>query len=85
MNKKKLSPTASEIKEARTKAGQTQAKAAEFMQVSLRTWSYWESGKFGMPIDTWHMYKIKTGQTSSAVVIAINNVHNAVAKFPEFP
>lgn len=80
MKKKKISPLPADIKAARLKAGHTQAQAAEFMQVSRRSWIYWESGLIGMPVDTWHMYQLKTGQNSGAVVIAITNIHNSIAQ-----
>lgn len=80
MKKRKTSPLAEQIKSARIKAGHTQAQAATMMTVSTRSWQYWESGKVGMPINTWHMYQIKTGQTGSAAVVAINNIHNSVAQ-----
>lgn len=54
-------PSPQEIKEARRKAGLTQAKAGALVGApSKRTWQDWEAGKRNMPAAKWELFQIKT-------------------------
>ena len=59
-------PLPQEIKAARLKAGLTQTGAAELVYVKLRIWQYWEAmdedKQVKMPLATWELFLIKTGQ-----------------------
>lgn len=46
-------PTADEIKEAREKAGLTQAAAAALIPVDRVTWARWEGSQRTMPAYAW--------------------------------
>ena len=71
-------PTPSEIKEARLKAGLSQEKSAEMIGRTARTWIYWENGDFSMPSGLWELYVSKTqkggadvGMTAAIVVLML--------------
>jgi DNA (cytosine-5)-methyltransferase 1 len=53
------SPTPTEIKEARGKAGLNQTEAAQAIYSVLRTWQDWESGKAKMHPGLWELFCIK--------------------------
>ena len=51
-------PTKAEVKQARIDAGLTQGQAAELIGVSLRTWQFWEAGKYNMRDQSWRLFNI---------------------------
>lgn len=55
-------PTPAKIKEARTKAGLTQAKAAELVHGSESGWRKWEAGDRPMNLAAWELFLIKTAK-----------------------
>lgn len=55
-------PTPEEIKQTRKEAGLTQAQAADVLGRTLRTWQYWESGKFNMDRNLYELFIIKTSK-----------------------
>lgn len=58
-------PTAAEVRRAREKAGMTQAQAAELVHLrNSRRWGEYERDINGMPLATWELFLIKTGQQS---------------------
>lgn len=61
-------PTPQQIRDARRNAGHTQAEAADFMKCARRTWQDWERRVSPMPINTWELYLIKTGQAEPEAV-----------------
>ena len=60
-------PNPTEIKEARAKAGLTQAQAGALVGApSKRTWQDWEGGRRNMPPAKWELFLLKTeGLTAS--------------------
>ena len=52
-------PTPTEIKDARLKAGLTQTQAAELVEVGLRTWQQWEKGDRKMSKPAFALFNIK--------------------------
>jgi DNA-binding transcriptional regulator YiaG len=54
------SPTAKEIKAARTKLGMTKREAAETIACSLRAWEEWEAGRTPMHPAFWLAWVCKT-------------------------
>jgi DNA-binding XRE family transcriptional regulator len=54
------SPTAEEVRAARTRAGRTQAQAAEILNVSERQFQRWETAG-GMPSGEWRRYTMTCG------------------------
>ena len=53
-------PSPQEIKDARAKAGLTQAQAAALVGVTDRAWRYWERGSRSMPSSAWELFLLKT-------------------------
>ena len=51
-------PTKAEVKQARIDAGLSQTKAAELIGVTLRTWQFWEAGKYNMRDQSWRLFNI---------------------------
>jgi DNA-binding transcriptional regulator YiaG len=56
-------PTPDEIKEARAKAGLTQAQAAAVVSGTEAAWRAWESGIRRMHPGLWELFKIKAPST----------------------
>ena len=54
-------PSPAEIREARHRAGLTQAAAASLVGVKTRAWQYWEGGGRKMDKAKWELFLIKTG------------------------
>ena len=52
-------PNPREIKDARAKAGLTQAKAGELIGATRRAWQEWEGGRRNMPVAKWGLFQIK--------------------------
>lgn len=52
-------PGPTEIREARKRAGLTQAAAARLVHVTPRAWQHWELGKVEMPPARWELFTIK--------------------------
>jgi DNA-binding XRE family transcriptional regulator len=56
-------PTPWQIYAARVRAGLTQAEAANLVYLQTRqAWSAYESGRLQIPLVTWELFLIKTGQ-----------------------
>jgi DNA-binding transcriptional regulator YiaG len=56
-------PTPAQIKSARENVGDTQAEAAARVHSpSYRAWQNWEAGTRTIPLASWELYLIKTGQ-----------------------
>lgn len=53
-----MNPTKEQIKETRKQAGLTQQTAADKLGVTLRTWSYWETGGYKMRPQLWEYFNI---------------------------
>lgn len=54
-------PSPHDIREARLRAGLTQAQAGALVGApSKRTWQDWEAGKRNMPTAKWELFQIKT-------------------------
>lgn len=53
-------PSPAEIREARHRAGLTQAQAAALVGVQPRAWRYWEGGGRKMGAAVWELFLIKT-------------------------
>ena len=51
-------PTVEQIKQARSDAGLTMKAAAESIGVTLRTWQYWENGKYKMREQSWKLFNL---------------------------
>lgn len=66
-------PTPAQVRADRKAAGHTQAKAAELVHASRRTWMSWESdgpeGRGMSPADR-ELYLLKTGQHPDWVLVA---------------
>jgi DNA (cytosine-5)-methyltransferase 1 len=54
-------PSPSEIREGRLRAGLTQSQAAGLVDVTLRSWQYWEAGERNVEARTWELFCIKAG------------------------
>lgn len=54
------SPTPEQIREARRKAGQTQAQAGAAIYATRRTWQNWEAGERSMHPALFELYVLKT-------------------------
>ena len=52
-------PTPDEIRQARLRAGLTQAQAAELIHVTTRAWKYYEAGQRAMPLAYWELFTLK--------------------------
>jgi len=52
-------PTPEQVKEARLRAGLSQAQAAEMVHSLTRSWQRWESGARGMHPAFWELFQIK--------------------------
>jgi hypothetical protein len=60
-------PTPKQIAKARTDAGLTQAQAAEMIHAgAYQRWSEYERGLHEMPLATWELFLLKTGQQKLA-------------------
>lgn len=65
-----MNPSPQEIREARVKAGLTQAKAGEIIGATRRAWQEWEGGRRNMPAAKWELFNLKTkGETMSIVTV----------------
>jgi len=59
----KSSPTVDQIYTVRKMMiGLTQAEAASLINVTLRSWQWWESGKRAMPANYWELFLFKVNQ-----------------------
>lgn len=58
-------PTVFEIREARRRAGLTQAQAAKTVYAGVRTWHRWESGKQKIPLAEWELFLRKQFSVTS--------------------
>jgi len=56
MSEAKGNPRPSEIRKARLTAGLTQEQSARLVDVTLKTWWQWESGKTPMRLAFWQMF-----------------------------
>jgi len=54
-------PSPNQIKAARERAELSQQEAGYMVHVGIRTWQRWEYGERGMPLATWELFLIKTG------------------------
>ena len=52
-------PSPTEIREARHRAGLTQAAAGALIGATRRTWQDWEAGRRNMPPAKWELFQIK--------------------------
>lgn len=52
-------PSPTEIREARHRAGLTQAQAGEIIGATRRAWQEWEGGRRNMPPAKWELFQIK--------------------------
>lgn len=56
-------PTPEQVKQARENAGLSQSEAAAMVhRANYQRWHEWEAGIRNMPLDTWELFLIKTGQ-----------------------
>lgn len=55
-------PDPADVREARTRAGDTVEAASERLNISPRTWFRYEAGNTGMPAAYWELYLLKTNQ-----------------------
>lgn len=53
-------PTPEEIKQARTSAGLSQARAGQLIGVTWRAWAHWEKGTRKMSAANFELFKMKT-------------------------
>lgn len=58
----RTAPDPSEIRAAREAVGHTQGDAADRVHAATRTWRMWEAGDRRMPLASWELYCLKTGQ-----------------------
>lgn len=56
------SPTAAEVKKARSTTGLSQRQSADLIHVSRRAWQTYEDGTVPMKLGLWELYQFKTGQ-----------------------
>lgn len=63
---RQLPPKPAEIREARKKAGMSQAQAARLVHVNERLWRYWEAGTHRMPAASWELFLLKLAQDAEA-------------------
>ena len=52
-------PSPTDIREARIRAGLTQAQAGAVVGTSRRGWQNWENGTRNMPAAKWELFQIK--------------------------
>jgi len=58
-----LTPTPEQIKHSRKLSGLTQQQAALLVHAhDSAAWRKWESGTYSIPLATWELFLIKTGQ-----------------------
>lgn len=62
LEEKYLRPSPDQIRAAREAVGHTQGTAGATVHVAARTWRLWEAGDRRMPLASWELYLIKTGQ-----------------------
>ena len=58
-------PSPTDIREARHRAGLTQAQAAALVGVQPRAWRYWEAGGRKMTAAVWELFLIKTREVGN--------------------
>ena len=63
-------PLPQDIISARKSAGLTQTDCADLVGVSRRSWQSWESGLAYMPIASWALFLLATGQHERYEVVA---------------
>ena len=56
------SPSAADIKKARTQAGLTQIQAARLIDLPPPRWSEYETGKVRMSWQMWRLFRLLVGQ-----------------------
>lgn len=62
-------PSPAEIREARHRAGLTQAQAAALVGVQPRAWRYWEGGGRKMSGAVWELFLIKTKEAHNGKLL----------------
>lgn len=56
-------PAPEAVKASRLAAGLTQLQAANLVgSASFQAWNYWESGRRTVPLDSWALFLLATGQ-----------------------
>lgn len=55
------SPTAEQVRQARSDAGLTQTHAAALIGAAMRSWQDWEAGKSKMPAGLWLLFRHVAG------------------------
>lgn len=69
-NKPLKQPSGEQVKLAREKANLTQREAAELVYLSHPVrWGEYERGVNGMPLATWELFLLKTGQRELEVEV----------------
>lgn len=70
----KQSPTAEQVKLARSKVKLTQAQAADIVDSAVRIWRYYEAGQRKMPSAIWELFLLKTGQKKLEISELVKNI-----------